>query len=90
VLAETNPRRTDILHEYFIPPDRFGDFLAACRDIIPASKQELLNVTLRYVEADPTSVLSFAPAPRIAAVMFSRRASPRRPIGHGGDDRAPH
>jgi len=74
VLAETSPRRTDILHEYFIPPDRFGDFLAACRDIIPVSRQDLLNVTLRYVEADPLSVLSFAPAPRIAAVMLFTQA----------------
>ena len=70
VLAETSRRRTDILHEYFIPPERFGDFLAACREIIPPSKQDLLNVTLRYVDADPVSVLSFAPAPRIAAVML--------------------
>lgn len=70
VLAETNPRRTDILHEYFIPPERFGDFLAACRELIPPSRQDLLNVTLRFVDTDPVSVLSFAPAPRIAAVLL--------------------
>ena len=70
VLAGTDPQRTDILHEYFVPPERFGDFLAACREIIPASRQDLLNVTLRYVDADPVSMLSFAPAPRIAAVML--------------------
>ncbi len=76
VLAETNPRRTDILHEYFVPPARFGEFLAACRALIPPSKQDLLNVTLRYVDTDPVSVLSFAPAPRIAAVLlFSQGVS---------------
>ena len=76
VLAETSPRRTDILHEYFVPPERFGEFLAACRAIIPPSKQDLLNVTLRYVDTDPVSVLSFAPAPRIAAVLlFSQGVS---------------
>jgi FAD/FMN-containing dehydrogenase len=76
VLAETNPRRTDILHEYFVPPERFGDFLVACCEIIPPSKQDLLNVTLRYVDTDPVSVLSFAPAPRIAAVLlFSQGVS---------------
>jgi FAD/FMN-containing dehydrogenase len=76
VLAETSPRRTDILHEYFVPPERFGDFLAACREFIPRSKQDLLNVTLRYVDTDPVSVLSFAPAPRIAAVLlFSQGVS---------------
>src|SRR5262245_5703050 len=77
-LAETNPGRADILHEYFIPPERFTEFLSACREIIPASRQELLNVTLRHVEADRVSVLAYAPAPsaRIAAVMsFSQEIS---------------
>lgn len=69
VLAETNPKRTDILHEYFLPPERLADFLKACRERVPPA-QDLLNVTLRYVEADPVSVLSFAPGRRIAAVML--------------------
>jgi hypothetical protein len=58
------------LHEYFLPPERLNNFLVGAREIIPGSAQELLNVTLRYVEADTTSVMSFAPAPRIAAVML--------------------
>jgi FAD/FMN-containing dehydrogenase len=73
-LADTDPRRTDILHEYFVAPERLADFLAACREIIPPSGQELLNVTLRHLEADGTSVLSFAPAPRVAAVMLFPQA----------------
>ena len=64
------PTRTDILHEYFVPADRFSDFLAACREIIPTHRQDLLNVTLRYVDADSSSVLTYAPQPRIAAVML--------------------
>ena len=69
-LGGNNPQRIDILHEYFIPPARFGEFLSACRDLIPASKQDLLNITLRFVDADPISVLNFAPEPRIAAVLL--------------------
>ncbi len=68
-LDDRNPDRVDILHEYFIGFDRFGEFLTACRDIIPASYQEFLNVTLRYVATDDQSVLSYAAVPRIAAVM---------------------
>ena len=68
-LAENNPRRTDILHEYFVPPANFPEFLLACRDVIPKSRQELLNVTLRFVGPDPESVLTYAPTPRISAVM---------------------
>ena len=74
LLEERRPERTDILHEYFLPPDRLPDFLNACRAVIPGSGQELLNVTLRYVGADPNSVLAFAPSDRIAAVMsFSQQ-----------------
>ncbi len=76
-LANTLPRRTDILHEYFIPPHRFQDFLTACREVIPPAKSEFINVTLRYVAADDTSTLAFAPEKRIAAVMsFSQDISP--------------
>ena len=78
-LDDRDPTRTDILHEYFVAPDRFGDFLTACREIIPASYQELLNITLRWVEQDATSVLSYAPnGPRIASVLlFSQEKSAR-------------
>ncbi|MFD1343898.1 FAD-dependent oxidoreductase [Litorisediminicola beolgyonensis] len=73
-----DPSRTDILHEYFVPPDRWEEFVTACREVIPSSYQSLLNVTLRYVAADTESVLSYAPEPRIAAVMlFSQEMTER-------------
>ncbi len=76
-LAGRDTSRTDILHEYFVPPDRFNDFVAACQEIIPPSGIEFLNVTLRYVGADNESVLAFAPTRRIAAVMsFSQELRP--------------
>jgi FAD/FMN-containing dehydrogenase len=69
-----DPTRTDILHEYFVAPDRFGDFLKVCREVIPKSHLEFLNVTLRYVKKDETSLLAYAKTDRIAAVMsFSQR-----------------
>lgn len=68
--AGSDTRRTDILHEYFVPPAALETFLADCRRLIPASDQDLLNLTLRWVEADTRSLLSFAPGPRIALVML--------------------
>lgn len=78
-LDDRDPTRTDILHEYFVAPDRFGDFLTAARAIIPGSYQELLNITLRWVERDPTAMLSYAPdGPRIASVLlFSQEMTAR-------------
>lgn len=77
-LDDRNPDRTDILHEYFVGFDAFDPFVAACREVIPASYQEFLNVTLRYVAQDDQSVLSYAKVPRIAAVMsFSQETTLR-------------
>jgi FAD/FMN-containing dehydrogenase len=78
-LDDRDPTRTDILHEYFVPPERFSDFLEAARRIIPGSYQELLNITLRWVERDAESLLSYAPeGPRIASVLlFSQEMTAR-------------
>ena len=77
-LDDKNPARVDILHEYFVGIDRFPDFLQVCRDVIPASYQEFLNVTLRFINTDAESLLSYAAVPRIAAVMsFSQEMTAR-------------
>ncbi|MEM1388685.1 MAG: FAD-binding oxidoreductase [Pseudomonadota bacterium] len=77
-LDDRNADRTDILHEYFVGFDVFDDFLTVCREVIPASYQEFLNVTLRYVAQDDQSTLSYAAVPRIAAVMsFSQELTQR-------------
>ena len=77
-LDDRNPGRTDILHEYFVGFDAFDAFLLACREVIPSSYQEFLNVTLRYVAQDDQSALAYATTPRIAAVMsFSQEMTLR-------------
>ena len=76
-LGSKDHSRTDILHEYFVEPERFNEFMDGCRRIIPKAEAEFLNVTLRYVAQDDTSVLSFAKTNRIAAVMsFSQAVTP--------------
>lgn len=76
-LADWDKSRTDILHEYFVAPERFPEFVRACQDIIPPSGLDFLNVTLRYLKPDPQSVLAYARERRIAAVMsFSQSATP--------------
>lgn len=77
-LDDRDPSRTDILHEYFVAPARFAEFVEACKAVIPASYQQLLNITLRYVNTDKESVLAYASEPRIAAVMlFSQEKTVR-------------
>lgn len=77
-LDDRDPFRTDILHEYFVAPARFAEFVKACQSVIPASYQQLLNITLRFVNTDHDSVLAYASEPRIAAVMlFSQEKTVR-------------
>jgi FAD/FMN-containing dehydrogenase len=81
-LPNYDKSRTDILHEYFVPPDKFPEFVRACQDLIPKSGQDLLNITLRYVAADDTSILAFAPTARIAGVMsFTQEMTPEGESG---------
>ena len=77
-LDDRDPTRTDILHEYFVHPDRFAEWVQMCRQVIPGSYQSLLNITLRYVKQDAESWLSYAPVDRIACVMlFSQEMTQR-------------
>ncbi len=82
-LADHDPGRVDILHEYFLPFEAFDGFCAACRELIPDAFVGFLNVTLRYVAADPVSLLAHSPGPRIAAVMsFTQEMTPRAEADH--------
>jgi FAD/FMN-containing dehydrogenase len=77
-LDDGDPLRTDILHEYFIAPDKCAEFVQACRDVIRGSFQELMNITLRFVDTDQDSILAYAPTPRVAAVLlFSQEKTTR-------------
>lgn len=70
VYQERNADRTDILHEYFVPPERFGDFLALARARIPCHRCTLMNVTVREVRTDPDAFLRYADRPVFALVML--------------------
>jgi FAD/FMN-containing dehydrogenase len=65
---------TDILHEYFVPRENAGAFLAHARKIITSDNGDLLNVTVRDVEEDPDTFLRYADRHMIAFVMFFSQA----------------
>lgn len=70
VFQERGTRRTDILHESFIPHERLEDFLTRVRVIIPKHRPELLNVTIRNVTEDHDTFLRYADQPMFALVML--------------------
>jgi FAD/FMN-containing dehydrogenase len=67
---DRSAERTDILHEYFVPPEGAGQFLAAARKAILKHRGDLLNVTVRDVQTDNDSFLKYASRPMVAFVMF--------------------
>ncbi|MGA7293204.1 MAG: FAD-binding oxidoreductase [Terriglobales bacterium] len=61
---------TDILHEYFLPRNGALPFLEQAKKIIRAHHADILNVTVREVQADNDTFLRYADQPMIAFVMF--------------------
>jgi FAD/FMN-containing dehydrogenase len=77
VYQEQNADRTDILHEYFIPPGHVATFLQKAREIIPRHQIDLLNVTVRNVLEDDDSFLRYADQEMFSFVMLFNQ--PRTP-----------
>src|SRR5262249_50936556 len=77
IYQERNADRTDILHEYFIPPNRVVTFLESARRIIPPHHGDLLNVTIRNVLEDKDTFLRYADRDMFAFVMLFNQ--PRTP-----------
>ena len=70
---ERKAERTEILHEYFIPPDGFEEFLEKMRVAVPRHKGDLLHVTVRDVRKDTDVWLNYADKDVFAFVlMFSQ------------------
>ena len=70
---------TDILHEYFVPRNRLGEFLSALRRIVPVHHGNLLNVTVRSVDTDDDTFLRYVDRQMFALVMLFQQ--PRTAAG---------
>jgi FAD/FMN-containing dehydrogenase len=66
--------RTEVLNEYFLPPQNLAPFLERVKEIVPRHGADLLNVTLRDVRKDPDSFLRYADQNVIAVVMLFNQA----------------
>lgn len=70
LFANRQASTTEILHEYFIPPESLEQFLEKCRAIIPNHRVDLLNVTIRNVYEDQDSFLRYADRELFGLVML--------------------
>lgn len=60
IFANRTQDTTDILHEYFVPQARLGEFVGQAKEIIRRAPGNLLNVTVRDVRRDARTVLAYA------------------------------
>lgn len=74
-IADRDPRRTQILHEYFVPQDRALAFLAEVERVVIARGADLLNVTVRDVRRDNVTALPYAQTDVLAFVMLFNQAT---------------
>ena len=64
------PNDTDILQEYFVPPQNFVAFVNGLREILQRRGSNLLNATVRCVESNHDSLLNYAGRQTFAVVLY--------------------
>jgi SAM-dependent methyltransferase len=64
------PSSTEILQEYFLPPDQIIPFTNFLSEVLIREKVTLLNASIRYVSKDSSTLMSYAPEERFSLVLF--------------------
>ena len=76
-VAELEPvsrkRRTYVLQEYFVPVERFGEFVPKLAEILRRHRVNVLNVSVRHANADPGSLLAWAREEVFAFVLYYKQ-----------------
>lgn len=70
------PSRTDrtyVLQEYFVPIDRFDEFVRSMADILRRHRVNAVNVSVRHALADPGSLLAWAREECFAFVLYYKQ-----------------
>jgi FAD/FMN-containing dehydrogenase len=61
---------TYVLQEYFVPVERFDDFLPKLAEILRRNQVNVLNVSIRHALPDTESVLSWSPTEVFCFVIY--------------------
>ena len=78
-VAELEPasrtRSTYVLQEYFVPVERFDDFVPAMRAIFRRHRVNVINVSIRHATPDPGTLLTWAPREVFAFVVYYKQGT---------------
>lgn len=70
---KSREKRTYVLQEYFVPVDRFGDFVPRMREIFQRNDVNVVNVSIRHATPDPGTLLAWAPGETFAFVVWYKQ-----------------
>jgi FAD/FMN-containing dehydrogenase len=77
-------RSTYVLQEYFVPVERFDEFVPQMAGIFRHHRVNVLNVSIRHARKDPGSLLAWAKEESFAFVVYYRQGvtdTERREVG---------
>lgn len=87
-VAELEPvsrtERTYVLQEYFVPIDRFDEFVPLMADILQRHRVNAVNVSVRHALADPGSMLAWAKEECFAFVLYHKQRTRSNAKGRVG------
>lgn len=66
---------TYVLQEYFVPVERFDDFVPKMREIFQTHSVNVLNVSIRHAHPDPGSLLAWAREEVFSFVVYYKQGT---------------
>lgn len=79
LIANKDPKSTDLLHEYFIPKQQLTAFIQDLKSILTAAKIDLLNITIREVRHDQDAFMNYAREDVFGLVfLFNQKKTPEQ------------
>ncbi|HJR62458.1 MAG TPA: FAD-binding oxidoreductase [Gemmatimonadaceae bacterium] len=78
-VAELEPasreRSTYVLQEYFVPVQRFDEWIPKMRQILNRRDVNVINISIRHARADPGSLLAWASTEVFACVIYYKQGT---------------
>lgn len=76
-VADLEPASRDnstyVLHEYFVPVERFDDFVPLIREVLQRNDVNVVNISIRHALPDPGTLLAWARSEVFAFVLYYKQ-----------------
>lgn len=77
-LPSSNGMAAYVLQEYFVPVERFDEFIPKLRTVLRDHKINVINISIRHAKPDTGSLLAWARSEVFAFVLYYRQSTDAR------------